>query len=116
MVGWRWFLLHLSGAAASWKVVFCSSLLKAGFSPHHTVADGVAACRGSPTSQKVTFEQLRRGATLDLGECLRMEMRMVRSRLLLVMSQAGSAPHGAAAVCVGCQEGRGRLLSSFHAF
>lgn len=33
--------------------------------------------KGSPTSQKVTFEQLRRGATLDLGECLRMEMRMV---------------------------------------
>lgn len=28
-------------------------------------------------SQKLTYEQLRRGAEMDLGECLRMEMRMV---------------------------------------
>ena len=36
-------------------------------------------CRGSPTSQKLTFEQLRRGAALpDLAACLHMENRMVR--------------------------------------
>ncbi|KAL4440735.1 hypothetical protein ABPG77_000444 [Micractinium sp. CCAP 211/92] len=33
--------------------------------------------KGSPTSQKVSFEQLRRGASMDLGDCLRMENRMV---------------------------------------
>lgn len=33
--------------------------------------------KGSPTSQKVTFEQLRRGAGLPLSDCLRMEARMV---------------------------------------
>jgi enoyl-CoA hydratase/carnithine racemase len=37
------------------------------------------ARRGSPTSQKLSFEQLRRGAELDLAECLKMEYRMVRS-------------------------------------
>ncbi len=36
-----------------------------------------AACRGSPTSQKVSFEQLRRGTSMDLGACLQMENRMV---------------------------------------
>lgn len=33
--------------------------------------------RGSPTSQKVSFEQLRRGAGMPLDDCLRMEARMV---------------------------------------
>jgi hypothetical protein len=35
------------------------------------------ACRGSPTSQKVTFELLQRGAHLSLDECLAMEAHMV---------------------------------------
>lgn len=39
--------------------------------------------RGSPTSQKVTFEQLRRGAALpNLAQCLSMENRMVHNVLL----------------------------------
>lgn len=33
--------------------------------------------KGSPMSQKLTFEQLRRGAQQDLAECLKMENRMV---------------------------------------
>lgn len=33
--------------------------------------------KGSPTSQKVSFEQLRRGSRMDLGACLQMENRMV---------------------------------------
>lgn len=37
----------------------------------------VPPCRGSPLSQKLTFEQLRRGAGLDLAACLQMENRMV---------------------------------------
>ena len=49
-------------------------------------AAAAAACpparrRGSPLSQKLTFEQLRRGAALDLGECLQMEMRMVGAEI-----------------------------------
>ncbi|KAL6768295.1 HIBCH1 [Auxenochlorella protothecoides x Auxenochlorella symbiontica] len=40
-------------------------------------------CKGSPTSQKVTFEQLRRGAALpNLAQCLSMENRMVHNVLL----------------------------------
>ncbi|KDD73109.1 2-enoyl-CoA hydratase [Helicosporidium sp. ATCC 50920] len=35
--------------------------------------------KGSPLSQKVTFEQLRRGAGLSLADCLRMEHRMVQN-------------------------------------
>lgn len=34
--------------------------------------------RMSPTSLKLTFEQLRRGALLDFDECMKMEFRMVR--------------------------------------
>ena len=34
--------------------------------------------RGSPLSQKLTLEQLGRGAGMDLADCLRMENRMVR--------------------------------------
>jgi enoyl-CoA hydratase len=34
--------------------------------------------RMSPTSVKLTFEQLRRGALLDFDECMKMEFRMVR--------------------------------------
>ena len=40
--------------------------------------------RGSPTSQKVSFEQLRRGASMDLAACLQMENRMVRRARLVV--------------------------------
>ena len=32
--------------------------------------------RNAPTSLKVTFEQLRRGAELDFGDCMRMEYRL----------------------------------------
>jgi hypothetical protein len=32
----------------------------------------------SPTSLKLTFEQLRRGATLDFDETMKMEFRIVR--------------------------------------
>ncbi|MDF2366491.1 enoyl-CoA hydratase/isomerase family protein, partial [Sneathiella sp.] len=31
----------------------------------------------SPTSMKLTFEQLRRGKTLDFDDCMRLEFRMV---------------------------------------
>ncbi|MDZ7627189.1 MAG: enoyl-CoA hydratase/isomerase family protein [Parvularculaceae bacterium] len=34
--------------------------------------------RMSPTSLKLTFEQLKRGALLDFDECMRMEFRIVR--------------------------------------
>ncbi|MFN3958615.1 MAG: enoyl-CoA hydratase/isomerase family protein [Parvularculaceae bacterium] len=34
--------------------------------------------RMSPTSLKLTFEQLKRGALLDFDECMKMEFRMVR--------------------------------------
>lgn len=34
--------------------------------------------RMSPTSLKLTFEQLRRGALLDFDDCMKMEFRMVR--------------------------------------
>lgn len=51
-----------------------------------------ASRRGSPTSQKVTFEQLRRGAQLpDLAACLQMENRMV-----------GSGGAAGAGCCCGC--------------
>lgn len=33
-------------------------------------------CRMSPTSLKVTFEQIKRGGQLSLSDCLRMEFRM----------------------------------------
>ncbi|KAL4857852.1 3-hydroxyisobutyryl-CoA hydrolase [Chlorella vulgaris] len=33
--------------------------------------------KGSPMSQKLSFEQLRRGASMDLASCLQMENRMV---------------------------------------
>lgn len=33
--------------------------------------------KSSPTSLKVTFEQLRRGRTLDAAECFNMEFRIV---------------------------------------
>ena len=37
-----------------------------------------ALARRSPTMLKVTLEQLRRGATMSLAECLRMELGLVR--------------------------------------
>jgi enoyl-CoA hydratase len=46
-----------------------------------------ALSRGSPTSLRVTFEQMRRGANLTLAECLRMELRVA----LHAMS-AGASP------------------------
>lgn len=49
-------------------------------------------CRGSPTSQKVSFEQLRRGAGMDLGECLQMENRMVRPARWLPRRQTPRGP------------------------
>jgi hypothetical protein len=36
----------------------------------------IYGCRGSPTSQRVVFEQLRRGVDMPLEECLRMEYRI----------------------------------------
>ncbi|KAJ3102697.1 hypothetical protein HK100_004322 [Physocladia obscura] len=45
---------------------------------HETLAELKAV---SPTSLKVTLEQLRRGRTLDISSCFRMEYRMVQSFL-----------------------------------
>ncbi|KAL4457481.1 hypothetical protein ABPG75_012346 [Micractinium tetrahymenae] len=42
--------------------------------------------KGSPTSQKLSFEQLRRGASMDLGACLQMENRMVHRCVMNVAS------------------------------
>ena len=46
----------------------------------HDVAGDVLRmlARMSPTSLKLTFEQLRRGALLDFDDCMKMEFRMVR--------------------------------------
>lgn len=49
---------------------------------HHHLPAMFALSRGSPTSQKLTFEQLQRGALLpDLAACLTMENRMVLNML-----------------------------------
>ena len=40
-----------------------------------TTAEQMA--KGSPTSQRIVFEQLHRGASMSLDECLKMEYRLV---------------------------------------
>lgn len=52
---------------------------------------------GSPTSQKLSFEQLRRGAGMDLGACLQMENRMVHR---CVMSPASDFYEGVQAALI----------------